>query len=72
MAKGVIGDQEPRSYNEDGYVLVRNMLDAEEVGLLGRAAREDRVLDRHSYGRTDGDASGQFRTARSTGNLRQH
>jgi ectoine hydroxylase len=55
MAKGVIGDQEVRSYNEDGYVLVKNMLDADEIGLLGRAAREDRVLDQHSYGRADGE-----------------
>ncbi|MHB1935991.1 MAG: phytanoyl-CoA dioxygenase family protein [Acidobacteriaceae bacterium] len=55
MAKGVIGNQEARTYNEDGYVLVRNMLDAEEIGLLGRAAREDRVLDQHSYGRADGE-----------------
>ena len=55
MAKGVIGDREVRSYNEDGYVLVKNMLDADEIGLLGRAAREDRVLDQHSYGRADGE-----------------
>jgi ectoine hydroxylase-related dioxygenase (phytanoyl-CoA dioxygenase family) len=55
MAKGVIGDKEARSYNEDGYVLVKNMLDADEIGLLGRAAREDRVLDQHSYGRADGE-----------------
>ncbi len=55
MAKGVISDQEARSYNEDGYVLVKNMLDADEIGLLGRAAREDRVLDQHSYGRADGE-----------------
>ena len=55
MAKGVISDQEARSYNEDGYVLVKNMLDADEIGLLGRAAGEDRVLDQHSYGRADGE-----------------
>lgn len=55
MAKGAIGDSEVRAYEEDGYVLVRGMLDADEVGLLGRAAREDRVLDEHSYGRADGE-----------------
>jgi ectoine hydroxylase-related dioxygenase (phytanoyl-CoA dioxygenase family) len=55
MAKGVISDQEAHSYKEDGYVLVRSMLDADEIGLLGRAAREDRVLDQHSYGRADGE-----------------
>lgn len=31
------------------------MLDADEIGLLGRAAREDRILDQHSYGRADGE-----------------
>jgi len=55
MAKGGITDQEERSYREDGFVLVRNFLDAEEIGLLGRAAREDRVLDQHAYGRADGE-----------------
>ncbi len=55
MAKGAIGDEEARSYKEDGYVLVRNMLDTDEIGLLGRTAREDRVLDQHSYGRADGE-----------------
>jgi len=55
MAKGGITDQEEHSYREDGFVLVRNFLDAEEIGLLGRAAREDRVLDQHAYGRADGE-----------------
>lgn len=55
MAKGVISDNEVRAYEQDGYVLVRGMLDAKEIGLLGRAAREDRVLDQHSYGRADGE-----------------
>jgi hypothetical protein len=31
------------------------MLSAEEVDLLGRTAREDRVLDRHAQGRADGE-----------------
>lgn len=55
MAKGIIGDSEVRSYQEDGYVLIRGMLDEKEVGLLGKAAREDRVLDQHSIGRADGE-----------------
>lgn len=55
MAKGVISDKEAAAYQEDGYILVRGMLDAQEVELLGRAAREDRVLDQHSYGRADGE-----------------
>ena len=31
------------------------MLDSIEVDLLGRAARADRVLDKHSFGRADGE-----------------
>ena len=42
-------------YHEDGYVLVRSFFDAEEVGLLKRSAKEDHVLDRHSFGRADGE-----------------
>ena len=55
MAKGPIGDKEVGAFEADGYVLVRGMLDAVEVGLLGRAAREDRVLDQHAFGRADGE-----------------
>jgi ectoine hydroxylase-related dioxygenase (phytanoyl-CoA dioxygenase family) len=42
-------------YEQDGYLLVRAMLSAEEIGLLGRTAREDRVLDQHSSDRADGE-----------------
>jgi hypothetical protein len=31
------------------------MLDKEEAELLGRAAREDRVLDQHAFGKADGE-----------------
>jgi hypothetical protein len=55
MAKGMIGNAEVGSYRQDGYVLVRGMLDQEEIGLLSRAAREDKVLDEHSFGRADGE-----------------
>src|SRR5215468_6331360 len=44
-----------KAYVEDGYLLVRGMLDEEEVGMLGRCAKEDRVLDGHSFGRADGE-----------------
>ena len=55
MAKGVISTADVSSYHKDGYVLVRGMLSADEVGLLSRAAREDKVLDEHSFGRADGE-----------------
>ncbi len=55
MAKGVIADNLVASYHEDGYVLIKSMLDAEETGLLSRAAREDRILDQRSFGKGDGE-----------------
>jgi ectoine hydroxylase-related dioxygenase (phytanoyl-CoA dioxygenase family) len=55
MAKGVISDDLVADYTEDGYVLVRGMLDEVEVGLLSRAAREDRVLDEKSFEKGDGE-----------------
>jgi len=55
MAKGVITDDDVQRYHKDGYVLVRAMLHGAEIDLLGRAAREDRVLDQHSFGKADGE-----------------
>jgi ectoine hydroxylase len=55
MAIGVIADELVDRYNEDGYLLVKGMLNPEETGLLSRAAREDRVLDERSYGKSDGE-----------------
>lgn len=55
MAKGVITDAEAIAFDSDGFVLIRGMLDATETSLLGRAARADRVLDQHSFGRADGE-----------------
>jgi hypothetical protein len=55
MAKGVIADELIARYNEDGYILIRGMLSSEETGLLSRSAREDRVMDQHSFGRGDGE-----------------
>lgn len=55
MAKGAIGQAQVAAYESDGYVLVRGMLDVEEIALLSRAAREDRVLDQRSFGRADGE-----------------
>jgi ectoine hydroxylase len=55
MAKGIIDDRAAAQYAADGYVVVPGLLDAEETALLGRAARADRVLDEHSFGRSDGE-----------------
>jgi hypothetical protein len=56
MAKGPLGPDVLQQYREDGYVIARGLFDSEEIGLLGRAAREDKALDDHSFGR--GDAEG--------------
>src|SRR6476469_8234055 len=41
-------------YRRDGFIILRGLFDADEIGLLGRAAKEDRVLDQNSFGRQDG------------------
>lgn len=55
MAKGPIGDKQVVEFQENGFVLVKGMLDGEETAMLAKAAREDRALDQHSYGRADGE-----------------
>jgi ectoine hydroxylase len=55
MITNALREAEVARYHQDGYVLIKGMLAPEEVGLLGRAAREDRVLDQHSYGQADGE-----------------
>ncbi len=55
MPRGPLSDQDLCTYREDGYVLVRGFFDAEETDLLRRAAKEDRELDQHSFGRADGE-----------------
>jgi hypothetical protein len=51
----ILTDAEAARYHEDGYVLVPGLFDAEEIGLLRRSALEDHDLDRHSFGRADGE-----------------
>src|SRR5580698_9051787 len=55
MAKTQITEQQVQQYHEDGYLLVRGLLSPAEIDLLGRTAREDRVLDQHSFGKADGE-----------------
>ena len=43
MITDALGETELGRYHQDGYVLIKGMLDPEEVGLLRRAAHEDRV-----------------------------
>ena len=55
MASGPLQDKVLEEYERDGFVLARGMFDSEEIGLLRRAAKEDRELDQHSFGKGDGE-----------------
>jgi ectoine hydroxylase-related dioxygenase (phytanoyl-CoA dioxygenase family) len=55
VASGPITDQQVAAYRRDGYVLAKGMFDAAEARLLAQAAREDRALDQHAFGRADGE-----------------
>lgn len=41
-------------FGRDGYILLRGLFEPDEIDLLARAAKEDRVLDQNSFGRADG------------------
>jgi hypothetical protein len=55
MALGPIHKDLIPEYRQKGYVLVRGMFDTEEIGLLRRASKEDKALDDHAFGRSDGE-----------------
>jgi hypothetical protein len=55
MKAACLTPDELERYQKDGYLLIRGMLSNEEVELLGRTAREDRILDQHASGRADGE-----------------
>ena len=55
MALGPISKDLVAEYRQKGYVIIRGMFDAEEIGLLRRASKEDKALDDHAFGRNDGE-----------------
>ena len=55
MANGPLNQNQVREYEENGFVLAKGFFDAEEIGLLRKAAKEDRELDQHSFGKGDGE-----------------
>src|SRR5580704_16357607 len=55
MRKESLTEEECGRYAKDGYLLIKGMLSREEIELLGKAAREDRILDQHSYQKSDGE-----------------
>lgn len=54
MVSGPLNEAQIGEYHERGFVLASGMFHQEEIGLLRRAAKQDRVLDQHSFGRDDG------------------
>jgi ectoine hydroxylase-related dioxygenase (phytanoyl-CoA dioxygenase family) len=50
-----ISPEQVQAYHRDGYVILRELFDYEEIGLLRRTAHEDRKLDELSYDRADGE-----------------
>jgi hypothetical protein len=57
MNTGLLRDDLISGYHSKGYALARGMFGEDEIGLLRQAAKEDKELDAHSFGRDDG--SGQ-------------
>jgi len=51
----MITEKQIETYKRDGYLLLKNLFDTEEIGLLKKAALADRELDKRSYGRADGE-----------------
>ncbi len=55
MARGPLTADALAPYHRDGFVLARGFFHASEIGLLRRAAKEDKALDDHALGRADGE-----------------
>lgn len=50
ITKDQVGD-----FHQDGFILLKSIFDEEEIGLLKKTATADRELDKHSFGRADGE-----------------
>jgi len=57
LAMEKLSDKQIRQYNRDGYLLLSNLFDSEEIKLLRNAAKSDRQLDEHSFARDDGSGA---------------
>src|SRR5258708_31986960 len=54
MASGTITADQLTEYRKKGYTVIRRMFNSQEIGLLGRSAKQDKTLDDHAFGRDDG------------------
>ena len=55
MTGFTLSNQNISAYHEFGYLLVKELFTKAEIELLSRSAREDHELDKHSFGRADGN-----------------
>jgi len=55
MAAGPLKDEVLKDYERDGFVVAKQLFEPDEIELLRRAAKEDRDLDQHSFGKGDGE-----------------
>jgi ectoine hydroxylase-related dioxygenase (phytanoyl-CoA dioxygenase family) len=53
--KEVISHDQINDFKKDGFILLKSLFDKEEIDLLKKTAVEDRELDKHSFGRADGE-----------------
>jgi ectoine hydroxylase-related dioxygenase (phytanoyl-CoA dioxygenase family) len=51
----VLNQDQLQQFHNDGYYVVKNLFDREEINLLKKTAVEDRMLDQRSFGRDDGE-----------------
>ena len=57
-----LSDDQLAAYQVDGYVIARGYFSSEEVDLLRRAAKEDKDMGAHAFGKDDGEG-GRVRLA---------
>jgi hypothetical protein len=50
-----ISQKQVEEFHHNGFILLKSLFDQEETDLLKRTAVEDRELDKHSFGRADGE-----------------
>lgn len=53
--KEIISQDQINDFNKDGFILLKSLFNKEEIDLLKKTAVEDRELDKHSFGRADGE-----------------
>ena len=51
----LFSEEDIENYQEDDYIIVRNLFTEEEINLLGQTARADNEMDKSSNKRDDGE-----------------